>query len=54
VPLAEISTEFDRIRASPPQQVKAEIMRTYPRGLAAARPFAEDPVGTLAELVGQM
>lgn len=54
VPHAEIDSELDRIRATPPQHVKDEIMRTYPRGPTAARPFAEDPVGTLAELVGQM
>jgi DNA-binding transcriptional ArsR family regulator len=54
VPHAQIGTELDRVRATPPTQVKAEIMRTYPRGRAAARPFAEDPAGALAELVGQM
>jgi hypothetical protein len=54
VPHAEIGSELDRIRATPPQQVKDEIMRTYPRGPAAARPFVDDPAGTLAALVRQM
>ncbi|MBV9379156.1 MAG: winged helix-turn-helix transcriptional regulator [Streptosporangiaceae bacterium] len=54
VPHAKIGSELDRIRATPPQQVKDEIMRTYPRGPTAARPFAEDPAGALTELVGQM
>jgi DNA-binding transcriptional ArsR family regulator len=54
VPHAQIGPELDRVRATPPQQVKDEIMRTYPRGRAAARPFIEDPAGTLAELAGQM
>jgi len=53
-PHAEIGSELDRVRATPPAQVKAEIMRAYPGGLAAARPFAEDPARTLAELAGQM
>ena len=53
-PRAEIGAELDRVWATPPSQVKAEIMRTYPSGLAAARPFADDPAGALAELVGQM
>jgi hypothetical protein len=54
VPHAEIGGELDRVRATPPAQVRAEILRTYPRGLAAARPFADDPAGTLAELAEQM
>jgi DNA-binding transcriptional ArsR family regulator len=54
VPHAEIRGELDRVRATPPAQVRAEILRTYPRGLAAARPFLDDPAGTLAELVEQM
>lgn len=54
VPHAKIATELDRIRATPPQQVKAEIMRTYPDGRVAARPFAGNPADTLADLVGQM
>ena len=54
VPHAEIGTELERIRAIAPQQVKDEIMRTYPRGPAAAQPFVDDPAGTLAALVRQM
>jgi DNA-binding transcriptional ArsR family regulator len=54
LPHAEIGGELDRVRATPPTQVRAEILRTYPRGLAAARPFLDDPAGTLAELVEQM
>jgi DNA-binding transcriptional ArsR family regulator len=53
-PHATIDSELDRVRATPPAQVKAEIARTYPSGLAAARPFADDPAGTLAALVEQM
>jgi DNA-binding transcriptional ArsR family regulator len=53
-PHANVDGEFDRVGATPPAQVRAEIMRTYPRGLAAARPFADDPAGTLARLVEQM
>jgi len=45
VPHAEIGGEFERVRATPPSQVKTEIMATYPRGLAAARPFLDDPEG---------
>lgn len=54
VPHAEIGSELERIRATPPTQVQAEIMRTYPSGLAAARPFTDDPAGALAELVREM
>lgn len=54
VPHAEIGTELERIRAIAPQQVKDEIMRTYPRVPAAAQPFVDDPAGTLAALVRQM
>jgi len=53
-PHAQIGSELDRVRATPSAQVKAEIARTYPRGLAAARPFADDPAGALAALVEQM
>jgi hypothetical protein len=53
-PHAKIDSELDRVRATPPAHVKAEIMHTYPRGLAAARPFVDDPAGTLAALVEQM
>jgi DNA-binding transcriptional ArsR family regulator len=54
VPHAEIGSELDRIRATPPAQVKAEITHTYPHGATAARSFVDDPAGTLAELVEQM
>jgi DNA-binding transcriptional ArsR family regulator len=53
-PHAKIDSELDRVRATPPAQVRAEIVRTYPRGLAAARPFVDDPAGTLAALTDQM
>jgi DNA-binding transcriptional ArsR family regulator len=54
VPHAEIGSELDRVRATPPPQVKAEIMRTHPDGLAAARPFADDPARALADLAVEM
>jgi hypothetical protein len=54
VPHAEIGTELERIRAIAPQQVRDEILRTYPGGSAAAQPFVDDPAGTLAALVRQM
>ncbi len=54
VPHAEIGTELERIRATPPAQVQDEITRTYPRGSAAAQPFVDDPADTLAALVRQM
>lgn len=53
-PYADISSELERVRATPPAQVTAEIARTYPRGLAAAQPFLDDPAVALGDLVGQM
>lgn len=53
-PHARIGSELDRVRATPPAQVTAEIMRAYPRKPAAVRPFADDPAGTLAALAEQM
>ena len=54
-PHADIADELDRVAATPPERVCEEIMRTYPNGVpAAARPFADDPVCALRELVRQM
>ena len=40
---------------TPPEQVVAEITRTYPGGVPhAGQGFLDDPAGTLAELVTQM
>jgi hypothetical protein len=54
VPHADITDELERVRATAPQQVKAEIMRTYPRGLPEAGPFIDDPARALERLVEQM
>jgi DNA-binding transcriptional ArsR family regulator len=53
-PHAEIGAELARVRATPLMQVKNEIMRTYPDGFAASRPFLDDPAAALAGLTGQM
>src|SRR6266545_7531027 len=54
-PRAEVADEFERVRATPPEQVVAEIRRTYPGGIPqAGRRFVDDPAATLGELVGQM
>ena len=54
-PHAQVADELERVRATPPEQVVAEIARTYPGGVPrAGRGFLDDPVGTLAELVTQM
>jgi hypothetical protein len=53
-PHATIDGELDRVRATPPAQVKAEIVQTYPQGLGAARPVADDPAAALAALADQM
>jgi hypothetical protein len=54
-PRAEVAEELDRVRATPPKQVAAEIARAYPGGVPpAAQPFLDDPAGTLEEVVEQM
>lgn len=54
-PHADIEDELERVRATPLDQVAAEVIRTYPDGVAqAAQPFVEDPAGALDELVRQM
>lgn len=54
-PHAEVADELERVRATRPEQVTAEIMRSYPAGVpAAAQPFVDDPASTLHELVAQM
>jgi hypothetical protein len=55
VPQARIEDELERVRATPPEQVVAEITRTYPGGVPhAGQRFVDDPAGTLVELVEQM
>ena len=54
-PQAPIDDELERVRATPPEQVVAEITRTYLGGVPqAGQRFVDDPAGTLAELVEQM
>ena len=54
-PHAHVTDELERVRATPPEQVVAEITRAYPGGVPrAGRGFVDDPAGTLAELVEQM
>jgi hypothetical protein len=54
-PRAEVADELDRVSATPPDQVAAEIARAYPGGVPpAGMPFLDDPAGTLLKLVGQM
>lgn len=54
-PHAEIGDELERVLATPPERVRAEIMRTYPSGPpAAARPFVDEPDRALRDVVRQM
>ena len=54
-PHAEVKDELERVLATPPEQVIAEIKRTYPGGVPqGGQPFVDDPAGTLGELVQQM
>jgi DNA-binding transcriptional ArsR family regulator len=54
-PHPTIEAELGRVGETPPEQVVTEITQRYPDHLpAAARPFVDDPVGALGELVGQM
>jgi hypothetical protein len=54
-PQARVEDELERVRGTPPEQVVAEITRTYPGGVPqAGQRFVTDPAGTLAELVEQM
>ena len=55
VPQARIEDELERVQATPPEQVVAEITRTYPGGVPhAGQRFVDDPAGTLVEVVEQM
>lgn len=55
VPRAEIEDELDRVSATPPERVAAEISRSYPRGVPpAGREFIDDPAGARDRLVEQM
>jgi DNA-binding transcriptional ArsR family regulator len=54
-PHAQVEDELERVRATPPEQVIAEITRTYPGGVPqGGQRFVDDPAGTLGELVEQM
>jgi hypothetical protein len=54
-PHASVDDELERVRATPPERVVAEIKRTYPGGVPqGGQRFVDDPTGTLAELVEQM
>jgi Family of unknown function (DUF5937)/Helix-turn-helix domain len=54
-PHAEIAAELERVRATPPEQVAAEVARAYPKGVpAAGRLLITDPARALDLLVGQM
>jgi hypothetical protein len=55
VPHAHVSEELARVRATPAEQVIAEIAQAYPAGVpAAAQPFLTDTDAALASLVEQM
>jgi hypothetical protein len=54
-PHAEIAAELERVRATPAEQVVAEITRAYPAGVpSTAQPFLDDPDAALGELIDQM
>jgi hypothetical protein len=55
VPHAVIDEELERVRATPPSQVAAEIARAHPGGVPdAGRIFLEDPGRAAVRLVEQM
>ena len=55
LPHSAVEPELERVAATPPAQVVAEIRQRYPdRPPEAARPLVDDPVAALQELVGQM
>jgi DNA-binding transcriptional ArsR family regulator len=54
-PHPTIDAELARVAATPPEQVVAELTRRYGARLpVAARPFADDPAGSMLRLIGQM
>ncbi len=54
-PHAHVSDELARVRATPPEQVVAEITHAYPAGVpSTAQPFLNDPDAALETLVEQM
>jgi DNA-binding HxlR family transcriptional regulator len=54
-PHPEVAEELERVRATPPARVVAEIGRSYPGGVPeGGQPFVDDPAGALGELVEQM
>jgi DNA-binding transcriptional ArsR family regulator len=55
VPAADIGAELARVRARPPDQVRAELERAYPGGVpAAGRLLVSDPARGRDQLVSQM
>ena len=53
-PLAELEDELSVVAATPPEQARAEVQRSYRRKPplpAVLEPFVEDPAGGLAEVV---
>lgn len=54
-PHPAIADELDRVAATDPEVVRADVLRAYPDGVpAAARPFLDDPQAALPALVSQM
>ena len=54
-PHAAVASELERVRATPPERVAAEIAQAYPDGVpAAGRVLVEDPARALELLVDQM
>ena len=54
-PRTDIDAELERVGATPPELVRAELVQTYPDGVPpAARPFVDAPASALGALVQQM
>jgi DNA-binding transcriptional ArsR family regulator len=54
-PRTTVQAEFERVAATPPAAVAAEIARAYPRGVpTAGRVLVEDPARGLDRLVAEM
>ena len=55
VPHPTVASEFERVRATPPERVAEEIARAYPEGVPdEGRMLVEDPARGLERLVAQM
>ena len=54
-PHADVLAELERVRATAPERVAAELAQAYPEGVPrAGRPLIADPARALEVLVGQM